>query len=101
MSVWIEIARLAAGLNVVLLAVLVAIWARNYRQFHSKHALGLSVFGLLLLVENAFALYFYVLDPMLAEWFSEAVPDIAWRSMMLLHVLELAAVAFLAWVTWD
>lgn len=101
MTPWVDIARAAAGLNVVLLLALSFVWGRNYLQFRSKHALGLLVFGLLLCAENALALYYYLIDPDLSVWFSTAVPEIAWHAMLTLHVLELAALLFLAWITWD
>ncbi|WP_114578336.1 hypothetical protein [Saliphagus sp. LR7] len=101
MSIWIDVARISTGVNVVLLLVLSAIWVRNYIQIRSKHVLGLTVFSLLLLAENALALYYYFIDPDLSVWFATAVPVIAWRALMILHVLETAAIAFLLWVTWD
>jgi hypothetical protein len=88
-------------LNVLLLAVLLFVWGRNYLDLRSKHALGLLVFAVLLLLENAVALYIYLLDPTLSVWFSSAVPAIAWRGMMSLHVLETAGIAFLVWITMD
>ncbi|KAB1198150.1 MULTISPECIES: hypothetical protein [Haloferax] len=101
MSIWVDVARVAAAINVLVLAGLSAVWARNYLTLRSKHALGLLVFGVFLLAENALALYMYVLDPQLSGWFSTDVPAIAWRLMMLLHVFETLGLAFLAWVTLD
>ncbi|MFB6304514.1 MAG: hypothetical protein ABEH47_05060 [Haloferacaceae archaeon] len=101
MSIWVDMARVATGLNVLMLAVLGAVWLRNYRQLRSKQTLGLLVFALLLLAENAFSLYYYLIDPTLSAWFSTQVPAVAWRALMLFHALETAAVAFLLWVTWD
>jgi len=37
MSLWFDVARISAGLNVVLLLALVWVWGRNYAQFPSKH----------------------------------------------------------------
>jgi hypothetical protein len=59
------------------------------------------VFALLLFVENGFALYVYLLDPVLSVWFSTSVPDPAWQAMIVFHVLEALAIGFLAWVTLD
>ena len=101
MSIWVDAARVATALNVVLLAALASIWARNYRLVRSKHTLGMLVFAALLLAENAFAFYFYQVDPLLSVWFSTKVPDPAWQAMLLFHVLETLAVGFLAWVTLD
>jgi len=101
MSLWFDVARVTAGLNVLLLAVLLSIWGRNYLDLRSKHALGLMVFAVLLLLENLLALYIYLVDPTLSVWFSSAVPDIAWQGMMSLHVLETIGVGFLVWITMD
>jgi hypothetical protein len=59
------------------------------------------VFAGLLLFENLFALYYYLVDPTLSAWFSTQVPDVAWRAMLLFHVLETLALGFLTWVTLD
>jgi hypothetical protein len=101
MSLWFDVARVAAGLNILLLGVLLTVWGRNYLDLRSKHSLGLMVFATLLLLENVVALYIYLLDPTLSVWFSSAVPAIAWQGMMSLHVLETVGVAFLVWITWD
>jgi hypothetical protein len=101
MSIWIDLARVATGLNLLLLALLASVWVRNYRRVRSKHTLGMVVFAALLFAENGFALYFYQLDPVLSVWFSTQVPDPAWQAMLLFHVLETLAIGFLAWVTLD
>jgi beta-lactamase regulating signal transducer with metallopeptidase domain len=100
MGVWLNAASVATALNVVLLLVLGSVWVRNYLKFRSKHTLGLSVFAALLLAENLLSLNYYVLDPQVAQLLSSADP-IAGRAMMLVQVLELAAIVFLLWVTWD
>ncbi|WP_135852007.1 hypothetical protein [Halorussus salinus] len=101
MSIWIDLARVATGLNLLLLALLASVWVRNYRRVRSKHTLGMVVFAALLFAENGFALYFYQLDPVLSVWFGTKVPDPAWQAMLLFHVLETLAIGFLAWVTLD
>lgn len=99
---WSLIATLVTSLNILLLLGLLAVWGRNYLDLRSKHPLGLAVFAVLLLCRNVWALYIYQFDPLLAAWFaSDAVPGIAWQAMLVLHVLETGALAFLAWVTWD
>ncbi|AEN05382.1 hypothetical protein [Halolamina sp.] len=95
------VAKVAVGLNVVLLAVLGWVWVRNYVDLRSKHTLGMLVFAALLFVENAFALYTYQFDSLLSGWFNTAVPAEAWTAMLLFHVLETVALAFLTWVTLD
>ncbi|AKU08017.1 MULTISPECIES: hypothetical protein [Haloferax] len=101
MSIWVDVATVSSGVNVVVLLALSAVWARNYLTFRSKHAVGLLVFGVFLLAENALAFYMYILDPTLSGWFSTDVPVIAWRLMMLLHVFETFGLVFLAWITFD
>jgi hypothetical protein len=101
MSVWIDAARVATGVNVLLLGLLAAIWTRSYLELRSKQTLGMLVFATLLLVENGFAFYVYLFDQVLSAWFSTVVPDVAWRAMLAFHLLETLAIGFLAWVTWD
>jgi len=98
---WIDLARVAVGLNILLLAALIYVWGRNYYNIRSKHTLGLLLFAVLLLGENVIALYFYLLDPLLTTWFSTAVPDPAWQAMIALHAFEFVALAVLTWITWD
>jgi hypothetical protein len=100
MTVWAEVSRVAMGLNVLLLGVLCSIWARNYREFGSKHSLGLLAFGALVLAENALGLYYFTWHPKMAGWFF-GLPETHATAMLSLQVLETFAVAFLLWVTWD
>jgi len=101
MSIWADVARISTGANVALLGVLLAIWGRNHLQLRSKHTLGLTLFAVFLLAENALALYMYVVDPTLSGWFDTAVPAIVWRLMMLLHVFETVGIGFLVWISTD
>jgi len=100
MSIWLDAASVAATVNVVLLLVLSGIWARNYRQFRSKHPLGLLLFGLALLAENCLSFYYYVLDPQVAGLLQTNAP-VAGRAMAFVQVLELVAILALVWITWD
>lgn len=101
MTLWVDAARVATALNVLMLAVLAVVWGRNWLRLRSKHTLGLLTFGLLLLVENALSFYYYMVDPALVGWFSTSVPAVAWRVMLAVHVVETVAIAFLVWVTLD
>lgn len=101
MSIWFDVARAAHALNVLLLVGLGYVWVRNYIEFRSKHTLGLLLFSVFLLLENAFALYIYFIDQVLSVWFASQVPVIAWQAMMVLPVLEAIGIGFLLWVTWD
>lgn len=101
MSTLVTAAQVAVGINILLLLGLCWVWGQNYYQLRSKHTLGMLVFAGLLLVENGFSLYYYLVDPTLSAWFSTSVPDPAWHAMLLFHVLETLALAFLTWVTFD
>ncbi|MFC7097561.1 hypothetical protein [Halobaculum marinum] len=100
MSLWLQVIWAAAALNVVLLLGLTYVWGRNYTQFRSKHTLGLAAFGLILLAENATALYLFYFHPQLSAWIAAQAP-IAHLAVGGLRLLELVAIAFLAWTTWD
>lgn len=100
MGIWLTAASAASAINVVLLGLLLAIWGRNYIAFRSKHALGLSVFAVLLLAENCLSVYYYVIDPQVAGLLNSAAP-IAGQAMMVVQVFELGAVLFLAWIALD
>ena len=101
MSVWVDAARVSAAVNLLLLVGLASVWGRNYLTLRSTHAAGLLTFALLLFAENAVALYVYQADPTLSAWFATAVPVVAWRAMLALHVLELVALVALVRVTFD
>ena len=100
MSLWLDVARIAAGLNLALLVGLGYVWGRNYRQLRSKHALGLLVFAGLLFLQNLLWLYLYNGNPQLRGWLYAGAP-LARQAVMGLCVLETAALGFLAWITWD
>ena len=76
-------------------------WGRNLVRFRSKHAFGLVTFGFFLLVENLFAIYYYLVDPTLSVWFSTAVPPVAWRALVSIHVAQSVALGALLWATMD
>jgi len=101
MSLLVDAARVAVGLNALLLTVLIAVWGRNYLELRTKHTAGLLVFAVLLFLENAFAIYFYTIDPTLSFWFDTQVPEVAWQAMLLFHLLELLAIAVITWTTLD
>lgn len=103
MAVLIDTMRVFSVLNVLLLLGLGYVWGRNYLRFRSKHTLGLLIFAVLLLAENALAVYLFVFDPTLAAWVTnaQAVPPPAQKAMLALRILEFGGVAFLTWVTWD
>lgn len=103
MSMWVTVAKAATAINVVLLIALGYVWARNYRKFRSKHALGLLLFAFFLLLENGLVLYTYLLDPTLSSWWHDEslVPMIVWQAQMAIHVLQTIGLLFLVWITYD
>lgn len=99
MSVWLNLAIGAAGLNAVLVSILGGIWLRNYRQHGAQHTLGLVVVAGFLLIENLLWLYFYLLHPAFRGWFIETVSEVQ-IGMTLLCGLELVALFALTRITW-
>jgi hypothetical protein len=93
MSLILDVARVAAALNVLLLLAIISVWARTYREVRAPMTLGSIIFGVFLLAENAVALYFYFNAP--------AMPTIAVEVMMLLQILETLGIGTLAYVTWQ
>jgi hypothetical protein len=83
-----------AGLNIIFLAVLSAVWIRNYRTFRTNLVLGLLAFGLVLLAENAVALYFFF--SMQSLYAGDAHVQ---QAVLVLRALQFVAIVFLTYVT--
>jgi hypothetical protein len=94
MDITIQAASALAGLNIIFLAVLTAVWVRNYRTFRTGLVLGLIAFGLVLLAENALALYFFA--TMQSLYAGDAHVQ---QAVLVLRALQLVAVVFLTYVT--
>ena len=101
MTLWFDVARIAAVLNLVLLAGLGYVWVRNYLDFRTKHTLGLLLFTVFLFAENAYSLYLYQWHPTVAPWFASSMPPTAGDGMMALGIFEMIGLAILTWVTFD
>lgn len=99
MTVWLDVARVAAAVNLGLLLLLGSVWYRGYRQHGARHTLGLLVFAAFLLVENGLWLYYYVMHPAFIGWFNNAGVDVQ-VGMAALCGLELVALTFLGYITW-
>lgn len=99
MSLWLEVARVAAAVNAVLLLALGSVWLRGYRDHGASHTLGLVVFAAFLLVENALWLGLYLLHDGFVGWFENTTPDVQ-AGMAMLCGLELVALLVLARITW-
>jgi len=98
MGVWLSLARLAAGLNVVLLAWLGLVWLRSYRQHGASHTLGLLVFGGFLLVENVLWVVLYVGYQPFFGWY-EAGDVVVRGGVLSLCLLETLALVALSAIT--
>ena len=100
---YVRIVQVFAVLNILLLAGLLYVWGSNWWRLRSKHTLGLALFCVFLLAENAAAAYLFILDPTLNDWItnSDAVPRPAQITLAGLRLMEFGGLAFLSWVTWD
>jgi uncharacterized membrane protein len=94
MEITIMAASALAGLNIIFLAALTAVWIRNYRTFRTNLILGLVAFSLVLLLENAVAVYFFF--SMQSLYAGDAGVQ---RAVLVLRALQFVAVVFLTYVT--
>ncbi|WP_191965432.1 MULTISPECIES: hypothetical protein [Haloferax] len=94
MGTQIMAASVLSGVNIVFLAALAAVWVRNYRTFRTSLVLGLLAFAVVMLVENAFALYF--LFTMQSLYSGD--PHVQ-QAVLVLRALQLLALTFLTYVT--
>lgn len=100
MVLLVDIIRALAALNLLLLLGLAYVWGSNWWDLRSKHALGLMLFAVLLIGENALTLYFFVVHPVLTVWI-QGQPSIAHQAMLALRLFEFGSLVFLSWITWD
>jgi len=87
----LDVARVAAALNIALLLVLIGTWARSYLEIRAPMTVGVIVFATLLLAENVVALYFYLTV--------SGMPSLAVRFMMFIQVLETLGISVLTYFT--
>ncbi len=95
MAIWLAVARLAAGLNLVVLAALGGVWLRNYLDHGARHTLMLLIFAAVLLAQNLLWLYFYMLHAGYIRWFEATTLDVQ-IGITALCGLELLGLAVLA-----
>jgi riboflavin transporter FmnP len=91
MSILMTAAGVLAGASVVLLVWLTSVWARNHRTFWTALMFGLVVFGLVLLIENTVAIYFF--SSMRSLHAHSLVARVTIASMRALQFLALAVLA--------
>ncbi|MFB6104725.1 MAG: hypothetical protein ABEJ57_06540 [Halobacteriaceae archaeon] len=94
MDTTIQAATLLAGLNVVFLLALTVVWVRNYRTFQTTLILGLVAFAVVMLIENAVAIYYFLDVRMLYS----GDPGVQ-QAVLVLRGLQFLAIAALTWVT--
>ena len=94
MGPWLAGATALAVVNVVLLAALTVVWVRNYRTFRTPLVAGLVAFGLVMLIENAAAIAFFLSTGMLY-----AGDPTAQQAVIVLRALQTLALVFLTYVT--
>lgn len=99
----VTVVQLFTLLNILLLAVLLSVWGKNWWQIRSKHTLGLVLFSVFLLGENLMAAYWFMVDPTLSWWIhqEDMVPRPAQIALATFRALQFIGLAFLTWVTWD
>lgn len=96
MSPFLTAAIAVAGINSLLLVVLCSVWIRNYLTFKTGLTLGLLAFGVVLLIENLAAVYFFVTMGM-GGLYSDT--PVVGEVVLILRGLEFLALAFLTYVT--
>ena len=94
MTLWLSLAWLSAGFNVVLLVLLGSVWLRNYRTFRSNLTLALLAFGVVLLLENLMAIYFFF---SMGSLYSNS--PLVGEAVLVLRGLQFLALVFLTYVT--
>nr|WP_217642705.1 hypothetical protein [Halogeometricum limi] len=94
METTIQAASALAGVNILFLAALTAVWVNNYRTFRTPLLLGLVAFSVVMLAENALAVYFFFTMQSLYS----GDPHVQ-QAVLALRALQLVALAFLTYVT--
>lgn len=94
MTPLLSIASVLSGLNILLLLIVGAVWARNYRTFKSPLTIGLLGFASVLIVENLIALSFFFSMGMLY-----AGSAAAQQAVLAMRALQFVAILFLTAVT--
>ncbi|WP_226012780.1 hypothetical protein [Halomicrobium salinisoli] len=90
----IRYATVLAGVNVLLLLPLVGVWVRNYSTFRTNLVLGLVVFAVAMLAENAVAVYYFF---SMSSFYS-GDPHVQ-QAVLVLRGIQFVAIAVLSYVT--
>jgi hypothetical protein len=81
------------AINVIILAMLISVYLKNYRVLKSSHNKGLLIFSLLFLVENIIQIHLGIFN-----WPYQAVDII--MHIVIINVLQLLGLLTLLKVTW-
>lgn len=95
MALWLDLARVAVALNMVVLGALGGVWLRNFLDHGARHTLMLLVFAVVLFLQNVVWLYFYTLHADYVGWYLASGLDIQ-IGLLALCGLELVGLAVLA-----
>jgi hypothetical protein len=90
MALWLDLARITVGLNLVILAAL-----GNYLDHGARHTAMLQVFAAVLFLQNVLWLYFYTLHPAFVGWYLASALDVQ-LGVLALCGFELVGLAVLA-----
>lgn len=99
MSILLDLGRVAAGLNVVLLLGLIYIWGTGYRRHRASHTLSLLIFASVFLLQNFLWIYLYGFHSQFIGWFldGDQVYQVGMTALCGLQTVALAVLARIAW----
>ncbi len=87
------LAHIFTGINLLLALALLALYAKIVAKTKSTFTFGLLLFAALFVIQNAVSFYFFTT---MMPFF---VPEVA-SYVMVLSILQTAALATLNWITW-
>ncbi len=82
------------GINLVIIALLLYVYAKNFRYIKSKYNMGLLIFSSLFFIENALIMHLGIFQwPVIAS-------DIIVSHIVLIDIIQLFGLLVLLYVTW-
>jgi hypothetical protein len=87
------VAHIFTGINLALSLALLVVYARILSKTKSSFTFGLLLFAALFVIQNAVSFYFFTT---MMPFF---VPEVA-SYVMVLSIIQTAALATLNWITW-
>jgi hypothetical protein len=83
-----------SAINLIVLAVLIYIYAKNFKHIRSKYNIGLTIFSVLFFIENALVLHLG-----LFQWPAIA-SDIIVFHMAVINIIQFFGLLVLLYITW-